>query len=79
MQHEYYSFCKQLGQCPSTNYAMSKNDRGFEMGIGKAGRILAPAALFVCNLPVALDRSLRKIIFGSGGRVDNFACMDFGQ
>jgi hypothetical protein len=32
---------------------MSRKERGFKMGIGKAGSILAPA-LFVLNLPVPL-------------------------
>jgi hypothetical protein len=45
------------------------------MGIGKAGSILAPA-LYVLNLPVALARAPGKIAFGSGGRVEDFACVD---
>jgi hypothetical protein len=53
---------------------MSRKERGFKMGIGKAGSILAPA-LFVLNLPVALAG---KIAYGSGGRVEDFACMDVG-
>jgi hypothetical protein len=61
MQNEYYSFCKQLGRCPSTNYAMSRKERGFKMGIGKAGSILAPGVLFVLILPVALARAPGKI------------------
>ncbi len=48
------------------------------MGIGKAGRILAPA-LFVLNLLVALARAPGKNAFGSGGRVEDFACVEFGQ
>ena len=44
------------------------------MGIGKAGRILAPA-LFDLNLPVALARAPDKIAYGSGGRVEDFACV----
>ncbi len=60
MKNEYYSFCKQLGQCPSTDYAMSRKERGFKMGIGKAGSILAPA-LFVLKLPLALARAPVKI------------------
>ncbi len=72
MQNEYYSFCKQLGRGPGTNYAM-----GFKMGIGKAGSILVPA-LFVLNLPLALARAPDKIAFGSGGRVENFACVANG-
>jgi hypothetical protein len=32
-KNECCSFCKQLGQCPSTNYAMSRKKRGFKMGI----------------------------------------------
>jgi hypothetical protein len=35
---------------------MSRKERGFKMGIGKAGSILAPA-LFIFNLPVALARA----------------------
>ncbi len=42
------------------------------------GRILAPA-LFLLNLHVALARAPGKITFGSGGRVEDFACMDVGQ
>jgi hypothetical protein len=42
------------------NYAMSRKERGFKMGIGKAGGILA-LALFVLNLPVALARAPGKI------------------
>jgi hypothetical protein len=60
MQNECCSFFKQLGQCPSTNYAMSRKEREFKMGIGKVGRILAPT-LFVLNLPVALARASGKI------------------
>jgi hypothetical protein len=45
------------------------------MGIGKAGSIFAPA-LFVLNLPVALARVPGNIAYGSGGRVEDFACMD---
>ncbi len=71
MQNKYYSFCKQLGQCPSTNYAMNRKKRRFKMRIGKAGSILAPA-LFVLNLPVALARAPGKIAYGSGGRVEDF-------
>ena len=48
------------------------------MGIRKAGRTLAPA-LFVLDLPVALARAPGKIAFGSGGRVEYFACVDVGQ
>jgi hypothetical protein len=77
MQNEYYSFCKQLGQCLSTNYAMSRKERGFKTGIGKAGSILAPP-LFICNLPVALARAPGKIANGRGGRVEDFACVDVG-
>jgi hypothetical protein len=77
MQHEYYSFYKQLGRCPSTNYAMSRKKWGFKMEIGKAGSILAPA-LFVFNLPVALARASGRIAYGSGGRVEDCACMDVG-
>ncbi len=39
---------------------MSRKERGFKMGIGKAGSILAPA-LFVLSLPVALARAPGKI------------------
>jgi hypothetical protein len=60
MQNKYYSFCKQLGRCPSINYAMSSKERGFKTGIGKAGSILAPA-LIVLNLPVAQARTPGKI------------------
>ncbi len=61
MQNKYCSFCKQLGRCPSTNYAMSRKERGFKMGIGKVGSILAPA-LVVLTLPVALARAPGKIV-----------------
>jgi hypothetical protein len=47
------------------------------MGIGKAGRMFAPA-LFFPNLPVALAIAPGKIVFGSGGRVEDFACVDVG-
>ncbi len=60
MQNKFYSFCKQLGQCPSTNYAISRKEKEFKMGVGKAGSILAPA-LFALNLPVALARAPGKI------------------
>jgi hypothetical protein len=39
---------------------MSRKEREFKMGIGKAGSIFAPA-LFVFNLPVALARAPCKI------------------
>jgi len=68
MQNKYYSFCKQLGQCPSTNYTMSRKERGFNMEIGKAGSIFAPAS-FILNLPIALARAPGKITYGSGGGV----------
>ncbi len=42
------------------------------------GSILAPA-LFVLNLPVALAKALGKLAFGSGGRVEDFACVDVSQ
>ncbi len=42
------------------------------------GGILAPA-LFVLNLPVALARVPGKIAYGSGWRVEDFACVDAGQ
>ncbi len=48
------------------------------MGIGKVGSILAPT-LFVLNLPVALARVPGKNTNGSGGRVEDFACMDVCQ
>jgi hypothetical protein len=57
---------------------MNRKERGFKMGIGKAGYILAPA-LFILNLPVALARAPAIIVFGSGGRFENFACMDAGR
>jgi hypothetical protein len=47
---------------------MSRKQKGFKMGMGKAGSILAPA-LFVLNLPVALARAPGKIVYGSGRRV----------
>jgi hypothetical protein len=47
------------------------------MGIVKAGSILAPN-LFVLNLLVALVRAPGKITYGSGGRVEDFACVDIG-
>ncbi len=56
---------------------MSRKERGFKIGIGKAGRVLAPA-LFVLYLPVALARVPGKIAFRSGGRVEDFACVDVG-
>jgi hypothetical protein len=34
---------------------MSRKERGFKIGIGKAGSILVPA-LLILNLPVALAR-----------------------
>ncbi len=48
------------------------------MAIGKAGSILAPA-LFVLYLPVALARAPGKITYGSGGRVEDFACEEVDQ
>ncbi len=48
------------------------------MGIGKAGSILAPV-LFVLNLLVALARAPCKIAYGSGGRVQDFACVNVDQ
>ncbi len=48
------------------------------MGMEMAGSILAPT-LFVLKLPVALARTPGKIAFGSGGMVEDFACMDVGQ
>ncbi len=57
---------------------MSRKERGIKMGIGKAGSILAPA-LFVLNLPVAMARAPSEIAFGSGGRVEDFACLDVGR
>jgi hypothetical protein len=47
------------------------------IGIGEAGSILAPT-LFDVNLPVALARAPGKITYGSGGRVEDFACVDVG-
>jgi hypothetical protein len=60
MQSKHYSFCKQLGQCPSINYAISRKERKFKMGIRKVESILDPA-LFVLNLPVALAGASGKI------------------
>ena len=57
---------------------MSRKEKGFKMGIGKAESILAPA-LFVLNLPVALARAPGKIAYGSVGRVEDFACVDIGR
>jgi hypothetical protein len=71
MQNKYYSFCKQLGQSPSTNYAMSRK-RGVKMGMEMTGSILAPT-LFIFKLPVALARAPGKIAYGSGGRVEDVA------
>jgi hypothetical protein len=59
MQNKYYSFCKQLGQSPSTNHAMSKK-RGVKIGMEIAGSMLAPT-LFILKLPVALARAPGKI------------------
>jgi hypothetical protein len=56
---------------------MSRKERGFKIGIGKVGSILAPA-LFDLNPPVALARAPGKIALGSGGRVENFPCVDVG-
>ncbi len=42
------------------------------------GSILAPA-LFILNLSVALARVPGKIAVGSGGRVEDFACLDVGR
>jgi hypothetical protein len=39
---------------------------------------LAPA-LFVLNLPLALARAPGKIAYGSGGSVEDFACVDVGR
>jgi hypothetical protein len=57
---------------------MSRKESGFKMGIEKAGKILAPA-LFILNLPVALARLPGQITFGSGGRVEDYACVEVGQ
>jgi hypothetical protein len=76
MQNEYYSFCKQLGQSPSTNYTMIRKG-GVKMGMKVARSILAPA-LFVLKFPVALARVPGKIAFGSGGRVEDFAFVGVG-
>ncbi len=59
MQNKYYFFCKQLGQSPSTNHAMSRK-RGVKMEMERGGSILAPT-LFDLKLPVALGRVLGKI------------------
>jgi hypothetical protein len=53
---------------------MSRKERGFKVGIGKAGSILAPA-LFGLNLLVPLVIAPGKIACGSGGRVEDFACV----
>ncbi len=37
------------------------------------------SSLFVLSLPVALARAPGKIAYGSGGRVEDFACVDVGQ
>jgi hypothetical protein len=34
--------------------------------------------LLILELPVALARAPYKIAFGSGGRVEEFACVDVG-
>jgi hypothetical protein len=64
-ENEYCSFCKQLGQSPSTSYAMS-GKRGVMMGMEMLGSILAPT-IFDLKLHVALARMPGKIPFGSGG------------
>ena len=56
---------------------MMGKERGFKMGIGKVGSILAPA-LFVLDLSVALARAPGKIAYGSGGRAEDFAYVDLG-
>jgi hypothetical protein len=71
MQNECCSFCKQLGRCPSTNYAMSRKG-GVEMGMEVTRSILTPT-LFDLKLLVALARVPGKVAFGSGGRVKDFA------
>jgi hypothetical protein len=76
MQNKYYFFCKQLGQSPSTNYAMSRKS-GFKMGMEMVGSVLAPT-LFILKLPVALARALGIIAFRGGGKVEDFACVDAG-
>jgi hypothetical protein len=48
------------------------------MGMEMEGSILAPT-LFVIKLHVALARMPGRIAFGSGGRVEDFSCMDVGQ
>jgi hypothetical protein len=48
------------------------------MGVDMVGSIL-DTALFIVKLPVALARVPGKITFGSGGRVEDFACMDVGR
>jgi hypothetical protein len=57
---------------------MSRKERAFKMGIEKVGVIFTPA-LFILNLPEALARASGKITFGSGERVEDFACIDVGQ
>jgi hypothetical protein len=44
MHNAYYSFCKQLGQSPCANYAMSRKG-GVEIEMEMAGSILAPTLL----------------------------------
>jgi hypothetical protein len=52
-ERNHYSFCKQIGQCPSTNYASSVN--GFKMGwIYVAGTMYPP--IISLNLPVVKAR-----------------------
>jgi hypothetical protein len=47
------------------------------MGMEMVGSILAHA-LFILKLSAALARTPGKILFGSGGRVEDFACVDVG-
>jgi hypothetical protein len=47
------------------------------MGMEMAGGILA-LTLFVLKLPVALASTPGKIAFGSGGRGEDFACVNVG-
>jgi hypothetical protein len=61
---KYYSFCKQLGQSPSTNYAMSKK-RGVKMGMEMTRSIVAPI-FFILKLPVALAKAHGKIAMRQG-------------
>jgi len=52
-ERNHYSFCKQIWQCPSTNYASSVN--GFKMGwMEVAGTVYPP--IFGLKLPIVKAR-----------------------